>query len=128
MADRLALPDPDLQALAIGTVIVAFAPRHAVDLNDELVLVATGPRPGSELATAHSELVSAGPPAGEFVGLVVGLQPAASLAGPEGLTHHILAAVPDGDAIILRVFSENGPVLDEEEFAHRRAAVEAVFT
>ena len=77
MADRLELPDPDLQALAAGTVIVAFAARHAVNLNDELELVPMGPRPASDLAPAHTNLVSVGPPTGELTGLVVGLQPAA---------------------------------------------------
>ncbi len=127
MADRLALPDPDLQALVTGTVVVAFAARHAVDLNDELELVGTGPRQAIELSAEHIGLSSAGPPSGEFVGLVVGLQPAASLSQPEGTAHHILAAVPDGDAVILRVFGADGPVLDEDEFEHRRTAVEAMF-
>lgn len=127
MADRLVIPDPDLQALVTGTVIVAFAVRHAVDLNDELDLVAGGPRPVAELAAQHAGLASAGPPAGTFVGLVVGLQPAASLAGAEGAAHHILARVPDGDAVILRVFSQDGPVLIEEEFDRLRTVVEAVF-
>ena len=127
MAERLELADPDLQALAAGTVIVAFAPRHAVDLNDELELVSGGGRPASELSPIHAGLARAGPPEGEFSGLVVGLQPAASLASEEGSAHHILAGVPEGDAVILRVFSARGPVLSDEEFSARLAAIEAVF-
>ncbi|NNC93367.1 MAG: hypothetical protein HKN80_12840 [Acidimicrobiia bacterium] len=125
MADRLELPDPDLHALATGTVIVAFAPRYAVDLNDELELVPIGARPASDLSAAH--LANVAPPTGAFTGLVVGLQPAASLASDEGAAHHILAAVPAGDVVIMRVFSIEGPVLTDPEFAERLAAIEAVF-
>jgi hypothetical protein len=127
MAERLELPDPDLQALAAGTVIVAFAARHAVDLNDELELVATGSRPPAELAAVHAGLAEAGAPDGEYSGLVVGLQPAASLASDEGAAHHILADVPEGDAVILRVFSPLGPVLSDDKFAEHLTAIEAVF-
>jgi len=127
MADRLELPDADLRALGSGTVIVAFAPRHAVDLNDELELVPVGARAASELAPAHAGLADIGPPTGELTGLVVGLQPAASLAGAEGAAHHILTVVPEGDAVIMRVFSPSGPVLTDERFIERLAAVEAVF-
>lgn len=128
MADVLELPDQDLQALAGGTVIVAFAPRHAVDLNDELELVPIGARPVSDLSPTHTGPTDAGPPTGEFTGLVVGLQPAASLASNEGTAHHILAIVPEGDAVILRVFSTQGPVLTDEQFTERLTAIEAVFT
>ena len=127
MADRLELPDQDLQALAGGTVIVAFAPRHAVDLNDELELVPIGARPVSDLSPAHTGLADAGAPTGEYSGLVVGLQPAASLASDKGTVHHILAAVPEGDAVIMRVFSAQGPVLTDEQFAEHLTAIEAVF-
>ncbi len=127
MAERLSLPDPDLRALSAGTVVVAFVHRHAVDLNDELELQAAGPRPASELSADHQALAAMGPPEGDHVGLVVGLQPAASLAGSEGSRHHILSEVPAGDAVILRVFSATGPVLADDEFAERRASVEAMF-
>jgi hypothetical protein len=127
MADSLTLPDPDLHALADGVVIVAFAPRHAVGLSDELDLVAGGPRPAAELAAAHASLATAGPPDREYRALVVGLQPAVSLGGTGGSAHHILADVPAGDAVILRVFAGTDPVLDDEEFADRLAAVEAAF-
>jgi hypothetical protein len=127
MAERLELPNPDLLALAAGTVIVAFAPRHAVDLNDELELVPVGARPASDLAPAHRGLATVDPPEGEYSGLVVGLQPAASLAGSDGAAHHILAAAPEGDAVIMRVFSAQGPVLTDDKFAECLAGIEAVF-
>lgn len=127
MADRLDLPDQDLQALAAGTVIVAFAPRHAVDLNDELELVSIEARPASDLSPAHAGLTDAGPPTGGYTGLVVSLQPAASLTSDKGAAHHILAVVPQGDAVILRVFSAKGPVLTDEQFTEHLTAIEAVF-
>ncbi len=124
MADRLSIPDQDLAALAAGEVIVAFASRHAVDLNDELELVASGPRPMTELAGRRAQVVA---PATPLFGLVVGLQPAASLSGTDGAIHHVLARVPDGDAIILRVFAGDVPVLPDAEFEARRETVEAMF-
>jgi hypothetical protein len=127
MADRLRLPDPDLQALAGGTVIVAFAERHSVGLNDELDLIPAGPRLDTELSEQGIVLNALGPPDRELVGLVVGLQPAASLAGPAGADHHVLAEAPEGDVLILRVFSPEGPVLSDEAFGRQRAAIEAMF-
>lgn len=127
MADELTVPDPDLQALATGTVIVAFADRHAVGLNDELELIPAGPRPVSELSPQGEALNGLGAPGEQLTGLVVGLQPAASLAGPDGSGHHVLAEVPAGDAVILRVFGPAGPVLSDQEFEARRVAIEAMF-
>jgi hypothetical protein len=51
-----------------------------------------------------------------LLALVVAVQPAASL-GDTG-----------GDAVLLRVFTGSGPVLNDEEFAARRAEVEARWT
>ena len=116
MAERLIVSDEELFALAGGEVIVAFAARHEVDLGDELELVAGGPR---------SESGSTPPLPGGLVGLVVGLQPASSLAGPGGAPPDSHAA--DGDAVILRVFTDDGPVLADAEFESRRAIVEAMF-
>jgi len=127
MADSLALPDPDLAALALGRTVVAFIPRHAVDLNDELELEAGGPRPSEEVSQANQDLLGLGPPDGALVGLVVGLQPAASLGGPSGREHHVLSSVPEGDVAILRVFKGAEPALGDDEFEARRAAVEAMF-
>ena len=127
MADSLTLPDPDLAALALGRTVVAFIPRHAVDLNDELELEAGGPRPSEQLSRANQDLLGLGPPDGPLVGLVVGLQPAASLGGPNGSPHHVLNSVPEGDVAILRVFDGAEPALSDDEFEARRAAVEAMF-
>ncbi|MGI9609982.1 MAG: hypothetical protein ACR2NL_06780 [Acidimicrobiia bacterium] len=114
MADRLVVPEEDLKALAGGERIVAFASRHEVDLNDELELVA-GILPDD----------SATLPAG-LVGLVVGLQPAASMSGDASVIA-LPGDVQDGDAVILRVFVGTEPALTDAEFESRRAAVEAMF-
>jgi len=127
MADELRVPDPDLLALARGETIVAFAERHAVGLNDELDLTPSGPRPDDGLSARGVELNALGPPAENLTGLVVGLQPAASLAGPRGTEHHVLAEAPEGDVAILRVFTSEGPVLTDEAFGQQRAAIEAMF-
>lgn len=127
MPDELTVPDPDLRALATGTAIVAFTDRHAVGLYDELELIPAGPRPVSELSPEGAALNGLGPPEEQLTGLVVGLQPAASLAGPDGSGHHVLAQVPTGDVAILRVFGPAGPVLSDQDFEARRAAIEAMF-
>jgi hypothetical protein len=127
VADRLVLPVQDLAALVTGEVIVAFAPRHEVDLNDELELIAGRPRATSELSGAPAGPATSGLIPDDVSGLVVGLQPATSLGGPEGTDLHILSEVPVGDAVILRVFVGNEPVLADHEFENRRAAVEAMF-
>ena len=127
MADRLDLPIQDLEALATGKTIIAFAGRHEVDLNDELELVASGSRAVGELSSRYARPAPPGPPPVGLVGLVVGLQPATSLGGPTGTGIHILNEVPDGDAVILRVFVGDTPVLADPEFEIRRAAVEAMF-
>jgi hypothetical protein len=127
VADRLVLPDQELAALVTGGVIVAFAPRHEVDLNDELELIAGRPRAPSELSGEPDDSTPSGLILADVSGLVVGLQPAASLVGPAGADLHILGEEPDGDAVILRVFVGTEPVLSDAEFEVRRAAVEAMF-
>lgn len=127
MASSLEIPNPDLAALAAGATIVAFAPRHAVDLNDELDLVPSGRRPPEALQPRHAGLAGVSAPHGPWNALVVGLQPATSLAGEHGMTHHILAEVPDGDAVILRVSGPTGEVLSDDAFVAELGAVEAAF-
>lgn len=127
MADRLAIPDPDVLALATGETVVAFVPRNSVDLNDELELEPVGRRSPGELAETHAHLATSGTETVNATALVVGLQPAASLAGGDGAAHHILASVPDGDIAILRVYTDRGPVLTDDEFEARREAIEAMF-
>jgi len=120
VADRLVLPDQDLVALVAGESIVAFTPRHEVDLNDELELIAGRPPTTAEPSGEPDSTA-------DVSGLVVGLQPATSLGGTDGTDLHIPAEAPEGDAVILRVFVGNEPVLSDAEFEVRRAAVEAMF-
>ena len=123
MASDLTLPTPDLWLLAGGRIVVAFAPRHAVGLNDELEL-STGPaRPGSELQPDYADLED--PSLGDLSALVIGVQPASSLSVQS--ESHFLTFVPEGDVLILRVYQDNEPVLEEAEFERLRAGVEADF-
>ena len=95
MADRLTLTSDELDALEAGTTIVALTDRHEVDLNDELDL-----------------MPDVGPDRG-ITGLVVGLQPATSVSGRAG------------DAVLLRVFRDGSPVLDDHAFQERLEEVQA---
>ena len=95
MEDSLVVSTGTLEALAGGDTIVAITSRNAVTLNDEVELVAED-----------------GPP-GDLVALVVAVQPAASMADA------------GGDAVLLRVFKGNDPVVSDEAFAAMRAEVEA---
>ena len=96
MADRLSLPGDVIGSLEGGKSIVVITRRHAVDLNDELELIAEGDSP-------HDPLTA----------LVVAIQPAASMTTGEG------------DAVLLRVYGPNGPVLDDETFMSQRLEIEA---
>lgn len=124
MASELTLPIPDLWLLASGKSVVAFAPRHAVDLNDELELAPGPPRPAAELKADPGAVVE--PSAlDDLTALVMGVQPASSLS-PES-DNNFLTILPEGDVLILRVYRGNRPVLDDAEFEAQRAEVEAEF-
>ncbi|MEE9185302.1 MAG: hypothetical protein V3U39_12630 [Acidimicrobiia bacterium] len=124
MASELTLPMPDLWLLASGKSVVAFASRHAVDLNDELELAPGPPRPVAELKAEPGAVVE--PSAlDDLTALVMGVQPASSLS-PES-DNNFLTILPEGDVLILRVYRENRPVLDDAEFEALRAEVEAEF-
>ena len=127
MAAVLELPIPDLAALAAGRTVVAFAERHAVDINDEVELIPSGARARAELQEQYAPLAEAEAPEGEWSALVVGLQPASSLGRADTMQHHILAEVPDGDVVILRVYGPEGAVLSDETFADEQLAVAAAF-
>ena len=124
MSSELTLPMPDLWLLASGKSVVAFASRHAVDLNDELELAPGPPRPVAELKAEPGAVVE--PSAlDDLTALVMGVQPASSLS-PES-DNNFLTILPEGDVLILRVYRENRPVLDDVEFEALRAEVEAEF-
>lgn len=124
MATSLTVPTPDLWLLATGRTVVAFAPRHAVDLGDELELAPGPARPELELRSGYG--YDREPPSVDaFTALVLGVQPASSLS-PEAESN-FLASTPEGDVVILRVYRGEAPVLDDGEFERRRAEVEADF-
>ena len=123
MASELTLPMPDLWLLVTGKSVVAFAPRHAVDLNDEVELMAGPARPESEIRPGLEFENSL--PAGDLSALVIGLQPASSLSTQSETNY--LAFVPEGDALILRVYQGDRPVLEDADFEARRVEVEAEF-
>lgn len=122
---ELALPDPDLRALAIGEVIVAFTPRASAEPGDEVTLTGAGSRPAAELKRAYRHWADAGPPPGDWSAVVEDVHPAASLDAAEGDARHVLAAVPPGDLLVLRVYGGGGPVLSDTAFAARRASLSA---
>ena len=125
MASELTLPIPDLWLLASGKSVVAFAPRHAVDLNDELELAPGPPRPAAELKADPGAVVE--PSAlDDLTALVMGVQPASSLS-PES-DNNFLTILPEGDVLILRVYRGNRSVLDDAEFETLRAEVEGEFS
>ena len=123
MASDLTLPTPDLWLLATGRSVVTFSPRHAVGLNDELELTAGRARPGSELQAGYTDLEE--PSFGDLSALVIGVQPASSLRVQS--ESNFLTFVPEGDVLILRVYEDNEPVLEDAEFETQRAGVEADF-
>ena len=123
MASELTLPMPDLWLLASGKSVVAFASRHAVDLNDELELTPGPPRPAAELKAEPGVVEPSA--LDDVTALVMGVQPASSLS-PES-DNNFLTILPEGDVLILRVYRGTRPVLDDAEFEAQRAEVEAEF-
>ena len=124
MATSLTLPTPDIWLLAGGRTVVAFVPRHAIDLNDEIELAAGAARPESDLRPGYG-YAGEPPESGDLAALVIGVQPASSL-GSEAESN-FLTVVQEGDVLILRVYRGEHPVLDDTEFERRRAEVEADF-
>lgn len=120
---ELALPDPDLRALAGGEVIVAFTGRATAEPGDEVTLVGAGPRPAAELKPAYHHWADGGPPPGTWTAVVEEVHPAAALDPGRGDSRHVLAAIPTGDLLVLRVYGADGPVLSDTAFAARRASL-----
>lgn len=124
MTSSLVVPLPDLSLLATGASVIAFSPRHEVNLNDELELSAGRIRNDSELRPGWGP----GPHEGtneKLIALVMGIQPASSLSADAASS--FLTSVPEGDLLILRVYRGSQPVLEDGEFEERRAEVEADF-
>lgn len=120
----LAIPDPDLRALASGESVIAFIPRATATEGDEVTLEASGPRAAAELKPAYRRWAKAGPPDGSWAAIVVSVHPAASLDVAAGADRHILAEPGEGDLVILQVFNGTEAVLSEDAFLARRSSVE----
>ncbi len=120
----LTISDPELRALASGETIVAFVPRMTVTEGDELDLTGGGPLPTDDLKPAYQRWAEAGPPPGDWTGVVVSVDPAAILDPIAGNARHILSEPGTGDVVLLRMYGPDGPVLDEETFAARLRSVE----
>lgn len=123
----LALPDPDLRALATGEVVVGFAARGTVEVGDEVGLAAAGARAPADLKPAYRHWSDAGPPEGNWTAIVEAVHPAALLDGAAGTARHILAAVPEGDLVVLRVYGPGGPVLSDVAYAARRRSLDGAW-
>lgn len=120
----LPLPSPDLKALVSGVTVVVFAARGAASAGDEVVLEPAGTRPPSTLQARYREWAGGPPPEGVWSAVVVSVDPAGLIDGPAGAAHHILAQVPDGDLLVVRVYGPDGAVLDDDAFAARRRDIE----
>lgn len=120
----LALPAPDLHALAQGETVIAFTPRGAVREGDEVELVTSGGRSPEELKPAYARRHDDAPPRGDWNAIVEAVHPAALLDPDAGSARHVLAFVPSGDLVVLRVFDGTEPVLSGEAYEARRRSVE----
>lgn len=120
----LAIPDPDLRALASGESVIAFVPRATLTEGDEVALSGSGPRSAAELKPAYRRWANAGPPEGSWAAIVVAVHPAASLDRAAGSARHILVEPGEGDLAILQVFNGTDAVLSEDAFLARRSSVE----
>ena len=118
-----ALPIPDLLALVTGESIVAFTDRSTVEQGDEVELTASGHRPASDLKPAYRHWVGRDAPRGEWMAVVEGVHPTSGLDPEAGAARHVLADVPDGDLLVLRVYGADGPVLSDVAYAARRRSL-----
>ncbi len=124
----LTLPDAELRALAIGETITAFVGRGELDEGDEVELRGAGSIPEQRLAPAYRRWATAGSPAGRWVAVVDGIEPAAVLDPVAGAARHIRTEPGDGDLALLRVYGDDGPVLSDAAYAARRRSVIGALT
>ncbi len=122
----LALPVPDLVAVVTGESIIAFTDRHAALLGDEVELVSTGSREAAELQPAYRHWADREAPPGAWTAVVEEVHPTAALDPVGGAARHVLADVPDGDLVVLRVYGPDGAVLSDTAYDARRRSLGAV--
>ncbi len=124
----LTVPLPDLNALVRGETVVAFVDRGAATVGDEAALGDGGPQPVERVKPAYARWADAPVPEGPWSAVVVAVHPSALLDAEAGAARHILRSIPTGDLAILRVYRDDVPVLSDDAFAARRAAVEGALT
>lgn len=127
-APMLTLTDAELRALVTGETIVAFVGRGDLDEGDEVALTSAGPAAAPDLKPAYRRWAEAGPPAGQWIAVVDGIEPAAILDPVAGAARHIRVEPGDGDLVLLRVYGESGPVLSNTAYAARRRSVIGALT
>ncbi len=115
-------------ALVSGESVIAFVDRGAVTEGDEVTLELAAPRPLEDVQTAYRRWVDQPLPAGAWLGIVVAVHPTSLLDPIRGSARHVLTTAPDGDLAIVRVYDGAAPVLSDEAFSARRAAVEGALS
>lgn len=119
----LTVSNVELRALASGETIVAFVTRGTSTEGDEVVLRGGGPVPRGGVKPAYRRW-EATTVAGEFNAVVVAVTPSAMLDPVAGAARHVLMEPGEGDVVVLRVYTGEGPVLSDTAFAARRGSVE----
>lgn len=99
----LPLSDPELVALAEGEVVAVFVPRGTLTEGDE---------------------VAFGTSDGAWIAVVTAVDPTAIFDPAAQSAQHVLASVPEGDLVVLRVYEGDRPVLSDEAFQTQVRAIE----
>jgi hypothetical protein len=120
----LQLPLSDLIALVSGEIVVAESERGTLSEGDELDLEAGPARPAEELKPAYRRWSYAAVPEGRWTGVVVAVHPAQAFDADSGASRHLLTRALQGDVVVLRVYSEAGPVLSDVAFDARVRSLE----
>ena len=121
----LLLPVPDLLAVATGESIVAFVARGAVEQGDEVELAGSESRAADQLQRPYRHWTGRDAPAGPWTAVVEEVHPSAALDPVAGAARHVLARVPEGDVIVLRVLRNGEPVLSDVAHSARRRSLDA---
>ena len=120
----LPLPSPDLRGLLLGEVVVTAVERASLSEGDEVELSSSGHRSPEDVKPAYRRWLAATPPSGPWYAVVVAVHPAQLLDAESGSARHLLAAPPQGDLVVLRVYGPEGPVLSDVAFAARVQSLE----
>lgn len=121
----VALPYPDLRAVASGESVVAFVAPGTAAPGDRIVLAGLGPRPAGDLAAAYRRWADR-PIPGAWSAAVTEVHPVTTFDQDRLAARHVLARAPDAtEALVVRVFADDGPVLGDDAFAARVRSLHA---